>query len=341
MKDPAFLFYSSDFLTGTIFMDYEQKGMFITLLCIQHQKGRLTERQIKTVCGDSFDFIIEKFKKDEDGLYYNERLEYEAEKRAKYSESRRKNRKTADYENTCVYLMKDHMNGHVKVGHSNKPLRRLLELREQNGREDIDLLCFVKNSSQRIEAEIHKKYKDKCVYNEWFALSDDDIKSIISEYNMKNQMNTHISNHMIVHMENENEIENVIETENKIEKKKGSVRGKNKPESLLEVEAFFQAEGSDQAEAFFDYFESVDWVIGKSKKPCRNWRAAARNWMRSQGKYQPQKENLTTGLKSRPEMIFDTAMRAAENLKQQLKENGYTSLGAGAISQKSDAKSES
>lgn len=142
--------------------------------------------------------------------------------------------------------------------------------------------------------------------------------------------------------EYENEIENEYEIVNEIENKKNSRKNlKNKPESLLEVQAFFQAEGSDQAEAFFDYFESVDWVIGKSKKPCRDWRAAARNWIRSQGKYQPQKENLATGLKTRPEMIFDTAMRAAENLKQQLKENGYTSLGAGAISQKSDTKSES
>ena len=31
-KDPAFLFYSSDFLTGTLLMSMEQKGKFITLL---------------------------------------------------------------------------------------------------------------------------------------------------------------------------------------------------------------------------------------------------------------------------------------------------------------------
>lgn len=150
---------------------------------------------------------------------------------------------------------------------------------------------------------------------------------------VKKRWNKHGNTAVLPKKENENE--NVIETENIIEKKKGSVRGKNKPESLLEVQAFFQAEGSDQAEAFFDYFESVDWVIGKSKKPCRNWRAAARNWIRSQGEYRPQKENLTTGLKSRPEAIFETTMAAADTLKQKLRENGYNDLGYGAIPEKS------
>jgi len=40
-KDPAFLFYSSDFLSGTFTLSNEHKGMYITLLCLQHQKGRL------------------------------------------------------------------------------------------------------------------------------------------------------------------------------------------------------------------------------------------------------------------------------------------------------------
>ena len=50
-KDPAVLFYTSDFLTGTILMNYEQKGKYITLLCIQHQHGIIDK--------NSFDLIIE------------------------------------------------------------------------------------------------------------------------------------------------------------------------------------------------------------------------------------------------------------------------------------------
>ena len=43
-KDPAVLFYTSDFLSGTFTMTNEQVGKYIRLLCLQHQKGRLTEK---------------------------------------------------------------------------------------------------------------------------------------------------------------------------------------------------------------------------------------------------------------------------------------------------------
>ena len=49
-KDPAFLFYSSDFLTGTMFLSDEQVGKFIRLLCVQHQKGRLSEKHMLSIC---------------------------------------------------------------------------------------------------------------------------------------------------------------------------------------------------------------------------------------------------------------------------------------------------
>jgi hypothetical protein len=92
-KDPAFLFYSSDFLTGTLLMSMEQKGKFITLLCIQHQKGHMIEKDMLQICGTYDEDIFSKFKKDNDGKFYNERLKEEVEKRKAYSESRRNNRK--------------------------------------------------------------------------------------------------------------------------------------------------------------------------------------------------------------------------------------------------------
>ena len=92
-KDPAFLFYSSDFLTGTLLMSMEQKGKFITLLCIQHQKGHMIEKDMLQICGTYDEDIFSKFKKDNDGKFYNERLKEEIEKRKAYSESRRNNRK--------------------------------------------------------------------------------------------------------------------------------------------------------------------------------------------------------------------------------------------------------
>jgi uncharacterized protein YdaU (DUF1376 family) len=102
-KDPAFLFYSSDFLTGTMLMTDEQVGKYIRLLCIQHQKGRLSEKDMLKICGSYDEDIFSKFHKDEAGLYYNERLEAEINRRLAYSESRRKNRekKNKDVKNIC------------------------------------------------------------------------------------------------------------------------------------------------------------------------------------------------------------------------------------------------
>lgn len=92
-KDPAFLFYPSDFLTGTMFMTDEQVGKYIRLLCAQHQKGHLCEKDMMMICKTYDEDIFDKFVKDEEGKYFNERLEKEKAKRTAYSESRRRNRK--------------------------------------------------------------------------------------------------------------------------------------------------------------------------------------------------------------------------------------------------------
>ena len=120
MKDPAFLFYSSDFLSGTMLMTDEEVGQYIKLLCLQHQKGHLKEKDMLNICKSYNEDIFSKFKKDEEGNYYNERLEYEANKRKAYSESRRNNRKKKetyeeDMKNICNSYEKHMENENVIV----------------------------------------------------------------------------------------------------------------------------------------------------------------------------------------------------------------------------------
>jgi hypothetical protein len=90
-KDPAFLFYSSDFLNGVADLTMEERGQFITLLCLQHQKGTLTDKTIRLSLGSVSVDVLSKFLKDKDGNYYNERLSEEIEKRIQFTESRRNN----------------------------------------------------------------------------------------------------------------------------------------------------------------------------------------------------------------------------------------------------------
>lgn len=95
-KDPAVLFYTQDFLVGTITMTNEQRGKYITLLCLQHQKQKLTLKDLKMYLTEEDIEVAEKFPLQSDGFYYNLRMYEEATKRKNYTESRRNNRKKKD-----------------------------------------------------------------------------------------------------------------------------------------------------------------------------------------------------------------------------------------------------
>ena len=106
-KDPAFLFYPSDFLVGTMLMSNEEVGKYIRLMCIAHSKGGyLTKQDMFKICNTDDKDVLDKFTIDDEGIYYNERLLSEITKRKKYSDSRRNNRKgkeenKEDMNNTC------------------------------------------------------------------------------------------------------------------------------------------------------------------------------------------------------------------------------------------------
>lgn len=90
-KDPAFLFYSQDFLVGVATLTFEDRGKYITLLSQMHQSGRLDEETIRFLVGSVSDRLKAKFQIDGAGLWFNARLEKESAARAQFTESRRKN----------------------------------------------------------------------------------------------------------------------------------------------------------------------------------------------------------------------------------------------------------
>ena len=93
MTDPAVLLYTSDFLTGVIDMTMEERGQYITLLCYQHQKGHISLETIRLLVGSVSVNVLKHFVEDENGLFYNKRMEREKENRLKFTESRRNNGK--------------------------------------------------------------------------------------------------------------------------------------------------------------------------------------------------------------------------------------------------------
>ena len=91
-KDPAVLFYTQDFIVGTFSWTHEQKGKYITLLCLQHQKlNKLTLTDLQIAEGD--ETILEKFPLHSDGYYYNDRMSMEIENRKVRTDASRNNGK--------------------------------------------------------------------------------------------------------------------------------------------------------------------------------------------------------------------------------------------------------
>lgn len=118
-KDPAVLFYTSDFISGTAFFSYEEKGQYITLLCNQHQLGGIPENHMISVCGSLDCQVAKKFSKGKDGIYFNPRMRTEAERRRSFCESRSNNKSGRPSSNKDKIIREshdNHMSVHMETG---------------------------------------------------------------------------------------------------------------------------------------------------------------------------------------------------------------------------------
>jgi uncharacterized protein YdaU (DUF1376 family) len=95
-KDPAFLFYVSDFNDGTQDFTNEEVGAYLRLLLFQFSQGHLPIERIRKKLNSDFNklwpVLSIKFIEDDDGNFYNIRLQEEQIKRMKYCSSRRDNK---------------------------------------------------------------------------------------------------------------------------------------------------------------------------------------------------------------------------------------------------------
>ncbi|CAB5218615.1 Protein of unknown function DUF1376 [uncultured Caudovirales phage] len=161
-KDPAVLFYTSDFLSGTFTMSNEQVGKYIRLLCLQHQKGKLTEKDMLSICKAYDDEIWCKFK-IEDGAFYNERMYNETVRRQKFSESRRNNAKSPKNESTSKAYAK-HMETETET-------ENITITKDEN--VNIDFEWFWNDYDKKIGA------KDK-LKKKWNKLTDEERQNAMN-----------------------------------------------------------------------------------------------------------------------------------------------------------------
>lgn len=93
-KAPAFQFYAQDFLTGTLDMTMEEKGIYITLLSIQWSKGEIPKERLGLLIHREWDKVPSLVKKKFTDLgdeVRNERLYLAKEKMDEFRKKQRVN----------------------------------------------------------------------------------------------------------------------------------------------------------------------------------------------------------------------------------------------------------
>lgn len=197
-KDPAFLFYSNDFISGTYTMSNEQIGMYIRALAISHTKGgKLTEKEIKRIIDD--EEVLDKFKIDDEGYYYNERLLDEIEYRRDKAKVNRENGskggnpnfkkgKTNPYydnpkDNQTVMLIdnrKDNQKINITLENENEDVNTNKDLNKNVFKDDlkevIDYLNLKLNTKYRYTSNTSKEHIIPR-FKEGFTVED--MKSVI------------------------------------------------------------------------------------------------------------------------------------------------------------------
>lgn len=101
------------------------------------------------------------------------------------------------------------------------------------------------------------------------------------------------------------------ENERGVSGESAPLRARFVPPDESSLIAFFREQGSDkaEAEAFRDYYEANGWKVGKNS--MKNWKAAARGWIRRAGQYGHTAKN--SGQPKPARDVLDKAIERIEN----------------------------
>lgn len=194
MKDPAIIFYTSDFMVGVSNLTMEERGQYITLLCLEHQLGHLSKKTIDLNIHNISEDVLKKFELDDEGLYYNKRLEYEIEKRTKFINHQVENGKKGGRPKTQTKPNENPNKTQIKP--KQNPLENENEIENEikniNLNEIIDYLNFKTNKHFKYTASNIGKIRARI--NEGFT--KEDFKQVIDkkclEWLNDKKMNTYL-----------------------------------------------------------------------------------------------------------------------------------------------------
>jgi len=173
-KDPAFLFYPGDYVSGTMGMTFEEKGAYVDLLMLQFNRGHMTLHMIQHTVGHLWDQIKSKFKQDEDGLWYNVRLDFEKERRKNFTKSRRNNLSSKNKANKKEPHMKQHMNSHMSEHMENENINENIIINENKTKikkalipNFDEFLEYAKTKEPNVDSSDLKLKYDSWLESDW------------------------------------------------------------------------------------------------------------------------------------------------------------------------------
>jgi uncharacterized protein YdaU (DUF1376 family) len=156
-KDPAFLFYPGDWLGGTLGMSFEEKGAYMELLMMQFTRGHMTKDMIGQTVGHLWVKLQDKFTQDAAGLWYNERLDLEKERRKNFVTSR-KNNKEGNNQHTKDKKDGGHMSSHMVN------VNKDVIINTVNNKEEIEKSIF---EDEKFMKDLERTHKGKDLKDAW------------------------------------------------------------------------------------------------------------------------------------------------------------------------------
>jgi hypothetical protein len=87
-----------------------------------------------------------------------------------------------------VYLIKDEVVELYKIGVAKNPVRRLQKLQTGNPHK-LSIVCTYEAMYPfRLETLLHNKFKNQCVLNEWYELTDVQVERFIQTCEEQNEI---------------------------------------------------------------------------------------------------------------------------------------------------------
>ena len=166
-KDPAFLFYSTDFYEGTRTMLPEERACFLDLMIYQHQRGFIPNdiKRVLLYCNGIDEATLKatleaKFKLTDKG-WINERLQMVIEEREAYSEKQSINGIVGQFWKKAKAILNKKDFDTLKDSLSDKSNNDILELIKDKEINKATLEAMLKASLKHLEDRDRNRIKDE------------------------------------------------------------------------------------------------------------------------------------------------------------------------------------